>query len=107
MDPTPFEMDQELLDRLTKRDVREAEEALMLAILEDAIACFQKYALARGGKARALFQEAEDWILDESSDWLFSFENVCEVLGLNPKYVRQGLLQWKKKAELKDAASRS
>ncbi len=107
MDPTPFEMDRELLDRLTRRDVREAEEALMLAILEDGIACFQKYALARGGKAKTLFQEAEDWILDETSDWLFSFENVCEVLGFNPKYMRQGLLQWKKKAELKDAASRS
>ena len=107
MDHTPFEIDKEFLDRLTRRDVREEEQALMLATLEDAIACFQKYALARGGKGIALFQEAEDWILDESSDWLFSFENVCEVLGLNPKYVRQGLLEWKKRADLKDAASRS
>ncbi len=107
MDPTALEMDEELLDRLTRRDVRDAEEALMLAVLEDAIDCFQKYASARTGKANVLFQEAEDWILDESSDWLFSFENVCESLGLDAKYVRKGLLQWKKQAELKDAASRS
>ncbi len=107
MDPTPLEMDQELLDRLTRRNVREAEEALMLAILEDAIACFQKYSLASPGKGKNLYRDAAEWILDESSDWLFSFENVCEVLGLNPKYVRQGLLGRKKRAELKDAASRS
>ena len=107
MDPTAFDIDSEFLDRLSRRNVREAEEALMLAILEDAIACFQKYALARGGKGKARFQEAEDWILDQRSDWLCSFENVCEVLGLNPKYVRQGLLEWKKRADLKDAASRS
>ncbi len=107
MDPTPFEMDQELLDRLTKRNVREAEEALMLAILEDAIDCFQKYSLARRGKGKTLFQDAAEWILDEGSDWLFSFENVCEVLGLNPKYVREGLLEWKQKAALRDAANRS
>ncbi len=107
MNPIPFEMDQEVLDRLTRRAVREGEEALMLAILEDAIACFKRYALARGAKAQGLFQEAEAWILDEGSDWLFSFENVCESLGLNPKYLRRGLLQWKEKAEVKNAASRS
>ena len=34
----------------------------MLAILEDAIACFQKYVFAADAKGKALFQEAEDWI---------------------------------------------
>ena len=39
----------------------EPEKKLMLAILEDAIACFQKYILARDGKGKALFREAEEW----------------------------------------------
>jgi hypothetical protein len=28
--------------------------------------------------------------------WVFSFENICEALGFNPAYVRQGLLRWMK-----------
>ena len=67
----------------------------MLAVLEDAIACFQKYVFAREGKGRILFQEAEDWVQDTNSDWLFSFANVCETLGFNPDYLRQGLAVWK------------
>ncbi|HJU61881.1 MAG TPA: hypothetical protein VJ864_07525 [Candidatus Binatia bacterium] len=73
----------------------EPEKKLMLAVLEDAIACFQKYVFARDGKGKMLFQEAEDWVLDNNSDWLFSFGNVCETLGFSPEYLRQGLAQWK------------
>ncbi|MFQ5850072.1 MAG: hypothetical protein ACE5JU_05720 [Candidatus Binatia bacterium] len=75
----------------------EPEKKLMLAVLDDAIACFQNYMFARDGKGESLFHEAEDWILDENSDWLFSFEHICEGLGLDPRYVRQRLLGWKKK----------
>lgn len=46
-------------------------------------------------KGKAKFHETEDWILEENSDWIFSFENICEVLGFNPSYVRQGLMRWK------------
>jgi hypothetical protein len=73
----------------------EPEKKLMLAVLEDAIACYQKYVLARDGKAKILFQETEDWIRDENADWFFSFSNVCETLGFEPAYLRQGLLKWK------------
>lgn len=73
----------------------EPEKRLMLAVLEDGIACFQKYIFARDGRGKAMFREAEEWILDGNSDWLFSFENICEVLGFNPQYVRQGLVRWK------------
>ena len=73
----------------------EPEKRLMLAALEDAIACFQKYLLARDGRGRAMFREAEEWMLEEESDWLFSFENICEILGFSPQYLRQGLIRWK------------
>jgi hypothetical protein len=73
----------------------EPEKRLMLAVLEDAIACFQKYIFARDGRGRTIFREAEEWILEKDSDWLFSFENICEVLGFNPQYVREGLTRWK------------
>jgi len=71
------------------------EEQLMLAVLEDAIFCFQKYLLARDRKGRWLFQETEAWVLEEESDWFFSFNNICEALGIDPDYLRQGLCRWK------------
>lgn len=73
----------------------EPEKKLMLAVLEDAIACFQKYVFARDGKGKVLFREAEEWVQEKSGDWLFSFANVCETLGFAPDYLRQGLMQWK------------
>lgn len=75
----------------------EPEKRLMLAVLEDAVQCFQDNVSAQSGKRKRLFEEAEEWILEEGADWLFSFENICEVLELNPQYVRQGLLRWKER----------
>ena len=85
------------LETFRRKGHLEPEKRLMLAVLEDAIACFQKYLFARDGKGRVLFREAEEWIMEEGSDWLFSFENVCEVLGFHPQYVRQGLVRWKER----------
>ena len=67
----------------------------MLAVLDNAIECFQKYVLAQRERERRLFREAEEWILERNSDWFFSFENICETLELYPDYIRQGLLCWK------------
>jgi hypothetical protein len=69
------------------------EKTLMLAVLEDAIECFQKYASSRSPKTRQLFQDAEEWILEQDSEWLFSFHQVCVTLGWNPQYIRKGLLR--------------
>lgn len=82
-------------DTFRRKAQLEPEKRLMLAVLEDAIACFQKYAAARDGKSKAMFRDAEAWIVEENRDWLFSFDNICEVLGMDPRYVRQGLLRWK------------
>jgi hypothetical protein len=82
---------------LSKKTLLEPERRLMLAILEDAIDCYQDNLLARRGRARRLFTEAEEWIFRKGSDWIFSFRNICGTLGFNPGYVRQGLLRWKEK----------
>src|ERR1044071_9177989 len=68
----------------------EPEKKLMLAILEDAIACYQKYLFAKDVKGKALFQEAAEWIEQEAGESIFAFESACEGLGLNPEYVRRG-----------------
>jgi hypothetical protein len=98
-------VDGAILERLSKKDSLTGEEKLILAVLEHAIEYFQKYVLAKRENEKKLFHEAEDWILDKNSDGLYSFENICEVLGLHPDYMRQGLMDWKE-ARLKHHAKR-
>ncbi len=87
----------DFLDSIHRKTKREGEEALILAVLEDAIHCFQKYLMARNRRGENLFREAEDWILATDVDSPFSFENICETLGLDPSYLREGLMGWKEK----------
>jgi hypothetical protein len=84
-------------ESLRSKTLSEPEKRLMLAVLEDAISCFQNNVLARSGKSKKLFEESEAWILAGDRDWFFSFENICDVLRINPVYVRQGLLRWKER----------
>jgi len=68
----------------------------MLAVLEDALDCFQKYAVARDGHGQALFEEANTWITSNDRGWFFSYENICETLEINPEYLRRGLDSWRR-----------
>ncbi len=74
------------------------EQVLMLAVLEDAIICFQDYVAATCKRKRLLHLEAEQWFLDEDRSYLFSFENICDSLSFEPTYLRQGLARWKEAA---------
>ena len=87
--------DQVVFQQLFTSGSRGGEERLMLAVLQDAVECFQQCALSEQPFEKKLFQEAENWILSKNSDWIFSFENICETLQLNPGYIRRGLLVWK------------
>jgi hypothetical protein len=80
-----------------RKTLLEPEKKLMFAILEDAINCYQNNLLAQSVKGKRFFEETKSWIVAVDSDWIFSFENVCEALGFNPEYVRQGLLRWAEK----------
>jgi hypothetical protein len=92
--------DMGIIEAVYKKTIREGEERLMLAVLESAVEDFQKYVLARKPRGKKLFQQAEEWFLEKDSDELFSFENICETLGLHPDPIRKGLLVWKE-AKLK------
>jgi hypothetical protein len=85
-------------ENLRRKTLFEPEKRLMLAILEDGIQCFFDNLHASGGKKKHLFEDAEAWIVASDVDWVFSFESVCDALGLNPEYVRQGLLRWREKS---------
>jgi hypothetical protein len=72
----------------------EPEKRLMLAVLEDAVMCFQDNLFARDKKKKQLFLEAKDWLFEERSDRLFAFETLCHALNLNTYYFRRGLRAW-------------
>jgi hypothetical protein len=81
-----------------------AERRLVVAVLEDALHCYLKYADSENPKQRQLFLEAEEWILGDHPTWFFSFPNVCDTLGLDPDYVREGLAKWLHKRRSMPAA---
>ena len=73
------------------------EKALMLAVLEDGIRCFQEHFRNPRYNPRLLAQEAESWIREDDWDWPFSFNSVCDTLGLDPEALRTALFRWKNK----------
>lgn len=73
------------------------EKALMLAVLEDGIRCFQEHLTNPRSNPRLLSKQAEDWIRAVDYEWPFSFNNVCETLGIDPEALREKLLTWKAK----------
>jgi hypothetical protein len=86
----------EYLETIRRKVALEPEHHLMLAILEDAVVCFQKNLYARTAKKRTEFEEAEAWILSDNDTALFSFESICATLGIEPGYLRRGLVAWRK-----------
>ncbi len=73
-----------------------AEQRLMLALLADAINVYQKGVLSGVPRKRLLYLDAERWIMArQASTHAFSFETVCEALGINPSLLRRKLIDWK------------
>src|SRR5262245_845907 len=58
--------------------------ALMLAVLDDALRAYL-------GTEQRCREEAEIWIADRRGRGVFSFNTVCETLGLEPAAVRRAL----------------
>ena len=69
----------------------------MLAVLEDALRCFQDNFRARHGKRKQLFDNVVSWFFETNGDWLFDFKNICNGLGFDADYIRKGLLQWRER----------
>jgi len=82
-------------EAMHQKHLLEGEKRLILSVLEDAVDCYMKCIEATTHKGQRLFREAEEWINLEDKHWVFSFDNVCEMLDINPEYMRRGLRQWK------------
>jgi hypothetical protein len=94
----PFEVDilaTEDFARLHRSRPLSPERELMVAVLEEALADYQRCWKAGDKKGMDRFADAQAWILESNSEWIFSFVNCCGAIGIEPDYLRQGLLRWK------------
>jgi len=71
------------------------EQRLLIALLGDAIDCFQSYHGSQRPREQQLFRDAETWIESTDTEWVFAFENVCDVLGIHAGQLREALRRWK------------
>ena len=85
------------LDTIRRLVPIEPEKRLMWAVIEDAIECYQTHCSSRRLKEMQSFSDAEQWILEKDNRWLFSFNNICDMLGFDAGYLRAGLIMWKAK----------
>jgi hypothetical protein len=70
------------------------EYGLVEAVLREAIREYQKFAGQQTRRGSRLFREVHEWFLADDRDWDFSFINVCQILNLEPTYIRTGLKMW-------------
>lgn len=83
-------------DRIRSEESAQPEKRLILAVMENAIATFQKSIYGATRRQRRLLRETEEWIYSDEVSWPFSFENICASLDIEADYLRSGLAEWKK-----------
>ena len=86
------------IDHARRRLSLDGPHRLMVAVVEDAVDIFRKWAGARDRRGRALFRETEEWFESRDHSWVFAFESICACLDLEPDSVRRGLQAWKRRA---------
>jgi hypothetical protein len=100
--PALFEPDvllpSQYFDRLRRSAEYGPERRLLVAVLEQGVNDYLKHAGAREPRELELWHEVEAWVEDRDASWLFSFENICHVLELEPDYLRRGLHTYKERA---------
>ena len=82
-------------DHVATEAAFQPEKRLMLAVLEEAIATFQRHVSAETRRSKRLVEDVEEWVSGTQSEWPFSFDNICAALDLDPQYLRTGLERWK------------
>lgn len=64
---------------------------LLLSVLQDALRSLFQYHCSRTLAGKRIFRETQAWLLSSEQRGLYSFENVCAYLALDPVYIRKGL----------------
>ena len=74
---------------------RQPELELMLAVLEDALHCYFTNVQMRTRREKKIFAETEEWFFSAENEGIFTFENICSLLAIDPDYIRRGLKLFK------------
>jgi hypothetical protein len=68
-----------------------SEQRLMLAVLVDAINILQGWNRMGSARKRRAFSEAAQWIITKGTNYPFSFDSVCDALGIDSEVLRERL----------------
>jgi hypothetical protein len=88
-------MEPAYVEQLNRRHYDEGAKKLMLAVLQEALNNFVQFLDAKSSHEKDEFKDIEAWFWAEDNEWLFSFKNIAEHLGINANYFRTGLVQLK------------
>ncbi len=82
----------QFFDLTRRRSMIDGETRLLFAVLEDAVRCYVKTANSPRRCDREQFDEVQRWFHAEAGTHSpFSFEYVCDVLGIEPTALRERL----------------
>lgn len=82
------------LSRERPKGLGGGERRLMAALLSDGVEAFISYYSRSAEVALDERPEIVDWVMTRDYSYVFSFDVVCESLGLSPDYVRSGLINY-------------
>lgn len=83
------------INGVSERGICGGERRLMAALLSDGIEAYVSQ--CRGVRSRWTHDagvDAEEWIDNNDQSYVFSFDVVCECLGIDPQYLRSGLKRY-------------
>jgi hypothetical protein len=89
----------QFFDRALTESTLVPEKRLMLAVLEDAIASFQRNFIQARHNHDADDCDVESWLESDDMSWPFSFASICQALDMEPEYLRRGLQRWRDRTE--------
>lgn len=70
------------------------ERRLVAAILSDAVDCYLRDCFTKNRHRKRSFREAEEWFFKSDDYGVFSLENVCGILNIDPGYIRRSLKEF-------------
>jgi hypothetical protein len=89
----------QFFDRVFTESTLVPEKRLMLAVLEDAIASFQRNFIQARATQEGDDGDVENWLASDDMTWPFSFASICQALDMEPEYLRRGLHSWRDRTE--------
>lgn len=81
--------------------LKDGERRLMAALLSDGVQSFiSQISSNSGDEGEENYSDAQKWVTTVDKDYIFSFDCVCDCLGIDPDYLRAGLNRYVEKVKL-------